>query len=132
MEEDKKECKPGFKNVNPGQKLYGAEFGEAVASIAIDAMRDEEAPRDAARAFIKKCVSENRNPLDVVKRVAGRYGISISRDAPPDNEKKHIYYLLREVVEQVVSKAEEDLMAEDEGDVIERLVRNVFECSLKW
>lgn len=109
-----------------------AGFGEAVAGIAIDAMKEEAAPKSAAAAFIKKCESEEMDPISVVRRVAKRYGISVSSDIPPEDEpKRKVYHLLREVVRQVVvgiaEESDEDLKAFLNG-----FVRNDFKSVFFW
>ena len=134
MEENKETCNHGCgkKNSTSERKVYGPAFGEAVASMAIDAMNEEEEPKEAAAAFIGKCVSEGRNPIEVVKRVAGHYKISVSSEEPPENDAlRHVYFLLREVVRQVVTSAAEEQNEED-GQKIEKFVRNVFKYSFSW
>ena len=83
-------------------KLTGAAYGEAVASAAIDAMRAEDGTVTAAKAFIRKCAEEDVLPIDVVTRVAKHFGIRLSGDVPEGEERANLYFLLSEVVRQVV------------------------------
>ena len=126
-------CRRGCKDPDPEtRKDSGAEFGEAVAGIAINAMKEEEVPESAATAFIRKCDSEDMDPISVVKRVAKRYGISLSSDIPPEDEsKRKVYHLLREVVRQVVVGIAEG-SNEDVGDLVNGFIRNAFKSVFIW
>jgi len=75
-------------------------YGARVALAAFDSMKkakecENEVSMDA-KAFIEECEKAGRNPIDVVKFVAGQQGI------------------LREVVDIVVEKLFED--EDDDGD----------------
>ena len=116
-------------------KNCGAEFGEAVAAAAISEMNQEEQPKTDAMAFLAKCKREGKHPVEVVKRVADHYGIKFSSDAPEDEGKRKIYFLLKEVVRQyveitmcvfksVVDDGEDGECGE--GDEFSNFISNVF------
>ena len=93
-------------------------YGAIVALAAFDSMekakeREKEVSVDA-KAFIEECEKAGRNPIDVVKFVAGQYGIELSGKRPDD--KGHLYDLLREVVDTVVDKFFEDEVDDGDGD----------------
>ena len=91
-------------------------YGARVALAAFDSMKkakecENEVSMDA-KAFIEECEKAGRNPIDVVKFVAGQQGIELSGERPVENG--HLYDILREVVDIVVEKLFED--EDDDGD----------------
>lgn len=99
-------------NTEPEKKphVYGADLARA----AFDAM-DKESERENivssdAEAFLDECEKADRNPIEVVKFLAGKNGIELSGKRPEDLGKGHMYDVLREVVDMVV----EDIF--DDGD----------------
>ena len=98
-------------------------YGARVALAAFDSMkkakeREKEVSMDA-KAFIEECEKAGRNPIDVVKFVAGQHGIELSGKRPDD--KGHLYDLLREVVDTVVDQFfdDEEDVGEDEDDMVD-------------
>lgn len=104
--EEKNEVKDGCGQRSDAEKKNnGAAFGEALASAAIAEMKAEEAPEFGAAAFIAKCKREGKHPIEVVRQVADHYGIKVSEEPPKDEEKRKVYFLLKEVVRQYVEAA---------------------------
>ena len=99
-------------NVNKNEKRYGAK----VALAAFDSMEKAKEREDEvsmnAKAFIEECEKAGRNPIEVVKFVAGKHGIELSGKRPDENG--NLYDLLREVVDTVVDRIFEE--EEDGGD----------------
>jgi len=135
MEEKKEE------SADSGAKNCGAAFGEAVAAAAINEMKQEEQPKTGAMAFLAKCKREGKHPIEVVKRVADHYGIKVSSDAPEDEGKRKIYFLLKEVVRQYVeitmcvfkSVVDDGEDGDDgEGDEFPNFLSNVFGYAFTW
>ena len=95
------------------------QYGAKMARAAFDMMENEAKQEDAlsadAKAFIKECQEAGKNPIEVVKFLAGKEGIELSGKAPSDDGKRQVYDLLREVVDNVVEAAFAS-MDQDEDD----------------
>lgn len=106
---------------DPKNAASCGQYGEDVARAALDVMEAEQKRADAvsanAQAFIDACEKAGRNPISVVKFVAGKNGIGLSGSRPDDAVKASLYDLLREVVDTVVeSFFEPDDASDDEDD----------------
>ena len=94
------------------EEAYGAEVAHA-AFRAMDAEKERsDGVKSDAKAFIEACEKEDRNPIDVVRFIAGQAGLKLSGDRP-DGEKGKTYDLLREVVDNVVEEVFDDVLESD-------------------